>query len=247
MRASIVDHYAVLGVARGVDEAELRRAFHQLALRLHPDVAGADSTAAFQQVAEAYAVLSDPVMRASYDMRLSEREREAARARNTGRPGVNVPRPPDEGTPRRAGPGDVRSGEYVGPGGRFTWTKQPGPEPARDDLIERLSLSLDALLASGAARRCEGGVIELDVTRAEAAAGGIAAIDVVVDVRCPTCFGLAERGQLWCRRCEYEGTVPDQVTVCVQVPAGTRDRTTFAFDVDPTGRAERLRVRIRVA
>jgi DnaJ-class molecular chaperone len=61
------DYYALLGVEPGVERAQLRRAWRQLALRLHPDRAGPGSTAVFQQISVAYGVLSDPIARAAYD------------------------------------------------------------------------------------------------------------------------------------------------------------------------------------
>src|SRR5690242_15824041 len=72
--ARLVDHYAVLGVARTATAAELRRAFRMLALRHHPDRAGPEATATFQAIAEAYAILSEPIARAAYDARLHARE-----------------------------------------------------------------------------------------------------------------------------------------------------------------------------
>jgi len=63
------DHYAVLGIDPHADEAEVRRAFHRLATKWHPDRGGADITFIFQRIAAAYAVLSDPVARAAYDRR----------------------------------------------------------------------------------------------------------------------------------------------------------------------------------
>jgi DnaJ-class molecular chaperone len=69
MASSADDFYAVLGVAAGVDAAELRRAWRRLAVRYHPDRAGAAATAAFQRLSAAYEVLSDPLKRAMYDRR----------------------------------------------------------------------------------------------------------------------------------------------------------------------------------
>jgi len=63
------DYYEVLGVGRGVSEAELKKAFRRLARELHPDVNAHDPQAEekFKQAAEAYEVLSDPERRQVYD------------------------------------------------------------------------------------------------------------------------------------------------------------------------------------
>jgi hypothetical protein len=61
------DPYGILGVERDASAAEIRRAFRRLALRLHPDRAGASSTEAFQRVARAYARVSSPAARAAHD------------------------------------------------------------------------------------------------------------------------------------------------------------------------------------
>jgi hypothetical protein len=65
-----VSHYDVLGVAPGADEASLRRAYVELARRHHPDVAGGDA-ARMRAINEAWATLSDPARRASYDLALA--------------------------------------------------------------------------------------------------------------------------------------------------------------------------------
>jgi DnaJ-class molecular chaperone len=63
------DYYALLGIDAQASSAELRRAWRRLALRWHPDRAGAGATATFQLLSAAYQVLSDPVARAAYDRR----------------------------------------------------------------------------------------------------------------------------------------------------------------------------------
>jgi molecular chaperone DnaJ len=64
------DYYEVLGVARDADEKAIKDAFRKLALQYHPDrnkAPGAEER--FKDIAEAYAVLSDPKKRADYDAR----------------------------------------------------------------------------------------------------------------------------------------------------------------------------------
>ena len=63
--------YELLGVSRCANNAELRKAFRQLSKRLHPDTTSLprdEATRQFQNVCEAYDLLSDPVLRANYDL-----------------------------------------------------------------------------------------------------------------------------------------------------------------------------------
>ncbi|HEU4600301.1 MAG TPA: molecular chaperone DnaJ [Solirubrobacterales bacterium] len=62
------DYYEVLGVGRGADETEIKKAFRRLARELHPDVNQApDAEERFKEAAEAYEVLSDAERRQTYD------------------------------------------------------------------------------------------------------------------------------------------------------------------------------------
>jgi DnaJ-class molecular chaperone len=205
------DHYRVLGIARAATAAEIRRAYRQLALRHHPDRAGAGATAQFQRISLAYRVLSNPVARAAYDSQL---------------------------------PGPITPGDRPAPGAA-TGTR-PAPFRALDDLIERLAAPLDALITRGAARRGLDGVIDLLLTRDEARRGGTAVLGVPTLVPCPTCGGCAQPSSFWCVRCEFAGSIVEEVAVCIAIPPLAPAGATFTVRVDPLGQAPPLRVRLNV-
>src|SRR5919198_5024277 len=63
------DYYAVLGVAATAAPREIRQAYRRLARQYSPDVNFWDVTARtlFEEIAEAYRILSDPDARSLYD------------------------------------------------------------------------------------------------------------------------------------------------------------------------------------
>ena len=63
------DYYEVLGVSRNAPQKDIKKAYYQLAKKYHPDVNKDNPKAAksFQEVSEAYEVLSDDQKRAQYD------------------------------------------------------------------------------------------------------------------------------------------------------------------------------------
>ncbi len=100
------DYYEVLGIARGASADEIRGAYRKLARQLHPDMNKApDAAKKFNEVQEAYDVLSDDDKRKSYD--------------RFGHAGVSAGAASPGGSPWQTGP--------HGPhGGRGVWTSTQG-------------------------------------------------------------------------------------------------------------------------
>lgn len=63
------DYYEVLGVSKGADEREIKKAYKRMAMKYHPDRNRDDADAAdkFKEATEAYEVLTDAQKRAAYD------------------------------------------------------------------------------------------------------------------------------------------------------------------------------------
>ena len=60
------DYYEVLGVDKKATKEDIKKAFHKLAHKFHPDKGGGDVDK-FKEVSEAYSILSDDKKRAEYD------------------------------------------------------------------------------------------------------------------------------------------------------------------------------------
>jgi molecular chaperone DnaJ len=63
------DLYEILGISRNASNDEIKKAYRKLAIQYHPDKNPGDKSAEekFKEIAEAYAILSDPEKRARYD------------------------------------------------------------------------------------------------------------------------------------------------------------------------------------
>ncbi|WP_116141681.1 J domain-containing protein [Trinickia diaoshuihuensis] len=85
----MVTLYEALGVREDASEDEIKRAYRKAAMRAHPDRnQGREAAAhdAFQEIKQAYAILSDPEQRRVYDMVFAQemrklRDQEERRAR----------------------------------------------------------------------------------------------------------------------------------------------------------------------
>lgn len=70
------NYYSLLGLTRDASQEEVKRAYHEAALKLHPDKnTAAGETELFLGVQQAYEVLSNPVRRKQYDATLPPEEK----------------------------------------------------------------------------------------------------------------------------------------------------------------------------
>lgn len=72
-QATEINYYSLLGLHPGASVIEIRRAYRELSKIYHPDTTDLPTVVAttkFQQINEAYAVLSNPEQRQIYDLKI---------------------------------------------------------------------------------------------------------------------------------------------------------------------------------
>ena len=218
------DYYLILGVRQDDPLEVIREAYKELALQYHPDRAGERSTPLFQDIVEAYRVLSDPERRASYDAGLRHAERGARPARITVTPSAPravrveplVPEPISQ----------VRDFLAFG--------------PSLDDLLEHLFEPLS---------RPEPRPVEVDLllSPGQAAQGGIATFGVPVPVPCSACRGAGRTRAGRCLGCQGRGLVEEERPFRLAVPPRVPDGAIFESPLRGLGlHGLFLRVLVRV-
>ena len=224
------DYYEVLGVERGVSEAELKKAYRRLAMKHHPDRNPDDKASEdkFKEANEAYEVLSDAGKRAAYDQ--------------YGHAGVDQSMGgghPGGGANFSDIFGDVFSdffgGAAGGRGGR-------GGAQRGSDLRYTLELDLEEAVRGTTVtirvptlvncKTCEGSGAKKGTSPVTCTTcGGIGQVRMQqgffsVQQTCPRCHGNGKMITEPCGSCHGHGRVEEHKTLSVKVPAGvdTGDR-----------------------
>lgn len=220
------DYYEVLGVGRDAAEADIKKAYRRLAMKLHPDRNAGDTKTEteFKDVKEAYEVLSDQQKRATYDQ-FGHAGLDAAAGGGRGGQGFN--------------PGDAFGdifgdvfGDIFGGGGRRGRSTVFRGADLRYELAltleqavfgDTVNLQLPTLAVcttcegSGAkpgtkpvtCRTCEGNG-QVRMTRGHFS----------IQQPCPTCRGTGQQIEQPCSSCQGRGRIQKNKTLAVKVPAG---------------------------
>jgi molecular chaperone DnaJ len=204
------DYYSVLGVARNAEENEIKRAYRELARKLHPDVnKDTDAEDRFKAINEAYQVLSDPEKRAKYDRFGADWERYQSAPEN----GAGSPDFSQWFTGRRTRDPNVRY-EYRSNGGEgFSdfFETLFGSQPTRGRRRGRTS------------RRGEDHEYTVEIPLREAFAGTERVFDIQAPDVCPKCRGTGVSGGDLCEACDATGAASRKSRIEVTIPAGIRD------------------------
>ena len=237
------DYYEVLGVTKGVSEAELKKAYRKLAMKYHPDrnKGDADAEIKFKEAAEAYEILRDPQKRAQYDQ-----FGHAGMGGQGGFGGGNMDFDVEDIFSRF---GDIFGGGFFGEdmfsgGGRGrSRGRRREPGTPGSDLKIRIPLSLEEI-AFGAEKKlkvkkqlicdtCTGtGAASDSDFETCSTCNGLGEVRQVtrtmlgqmVNVQaCPTCQGEGRIIRNKCTSCSGEGRTNGEETIKVNIPSGVSD------------------------
>jgi molecular chaperone DnaJ len=200
------DHYIILGVSPTAPTRSIQRAFRPLAKQYHPDRVGPQGTSTFQDIVEAYEVLSNPERREVYD---SHRRLMEPAERYWAPPEPLIPEPSSHG--QRLWDDPLRR-EQPSLFDDFM-TFQPSFEALRARMLRNFtgvgvpkgehvdSLNVEVVLSPDEARR-----------------GGILRLGIPVFVPCPMCAGTRHAWNVACLACMGEGMREQEEVVAVRLP-----------------------------
>ena len=237
--------YEILGVARDATDADIKKAYHKLVMKYHPDKNPGDKDAEekFKEVNNAFDILKDPQKRAAYD-----RFGDAAFAGGNGASagaGFNG-NPFGNGNFHFNMGGDMGGMEDIlreamrgfGFGGGFDNNGQRQQQRGRD-LLDEIVIDLrDAFFGTthtikftSAVKcdKCDGnGTADGKPAKPCPTCGGHGFVHTrqgffAVETPCPDCNGLGKKIEKKCTQCDGTGTVNKQRTLDVKIPAGVMD------------------------
>ncbi|MFK7942407.1 MAG: molecular chaperone DnaJ [Paracoccaceae bacterium] len=244
------DYYDVLGVGKGADEAELKKAYRAKARALHPDhnSDNPNAEAQFKEVNEAYDVLKDAQKKAAYD-RFGHEAVDGSMGSG----------------PRGGGQGDFGGafadvfedlfGDFMGGGAAGGGGRGRRRQARGADLRYNLAVSLEEAFEGKKASISVPGSVACDTCKGTGAEGGAQPQNCptcqghgkvraqqgffTIERTCPTCQGRGQIIKNPCGSCAGAGLQRKERALNVQVPpgveTGTRIRLAGEGDNGPNG------------
>jgi molecular chaperone DnaJ len=222
------DYYETLGVAKGANADELKRAYRKLAMQFHPDRNAGDKSAEqkFKDVSEAYEILKDDQKRAAYDRFGHAAFEQGGMGGAGGFGGFS------------GGFADIFEEMFGAMGGA---RRDAGTNRSGSDLRYNLEIQLeDAFKGKQTTVRvntfaqcepCHGSGAEAGSSPATCRTcqghGRVRAQQgfFTIERTCPTCQGAGTVIEKPCRSCGGQGRVRREKTLSVNIPPGVEDGT----------------------
>jgi molecular chaperone DnaJ len=213
------DYYEILGVDKGVDGKDLKKAYRRVAMKFHPDRNPDDHDAEdkFKEANEAYEILSDSQKRSAYDQH--------------GHAGVDQ----QGGGFGAEGFGDAFGDIFGDIFGGSRGGRRRGPQPG-SDLQYNLTLNLEQAVKGAeikidipttvSCNSCDGsGAKPGSKVNTCATCNGVGQVRMqqgffAVQQACPKCRGKGKTIDEPCSPCHGQGVVRETKTLNVKVPEG---------------------------
>ncbi|MCZ2248794.1 MAG: molecular chaperone DnaJ [Bacteroidia bacterium] len=224
------DYYEILGVSKGADDSEIKKAYRKMAMKYHPDKNPGDNAAEekFKEAAEAYEVLSNAQKRAQYD-RFGHAAGAAGAGGASGFGGMNME--------------DIFSqfGDIFGGGGFGGHSSRGGRRVNRgSNLRVKVKLTLEEI-ATGVEKKIKvNKYVSCSTCSGSGAAGGSAfntcntchgsgqvtqIMNTILgqmqtSTTCPHCGGEGQIIKDKCKTCYGDGIVRAEEVITINIPAG---------------------------
>ena len=233
------DYYEILGVSKGANADEIKKAYRKVAMQFHPDRNPGDKSAEekFKEAAEAYEVLSDADKRAQYDR--YGHAGLSGNGRGFGGGGMNM-----DDIFSQFGDifGDDLFGSFFG-GGRRAGGGARTRGVRGSNLRVKIKLNYEEI-ARGVSKNikvkkyvscstCSGsGAKDRNSVQTCSTCGGSGQVRRVTNTflgqmqtvtTCPTCNGEGSMVTVKCAVCKGDGRVYGEETVTIDIPAGVQE------------------------
>jgi molecular chaperone DnaJ len=241
MAATKRDYYQVLGVERGAEPDEVKKAYRKLAVKYHPDKNPGDKAAEdkFKELGEAYEILSDPDKRSAYDRYGHQAFQQGGMGGGFRGGGVHDPFEVFREVFGGAGGGGIFDnifGEGFSGGGGERGGRGRGSDLRYDMRISFLEAARGVekeieISKLQACETCHGSGAEpgSKVTTCPTCGGhgqvAVRAAIFNIAQTCPKCRGTGQLIQKPCHTCHGEGRTERTSKIKIKVPAGVEDGT----------------------